>query len=122
MKKRLLEDIAEASDFPEWTPCAGFDKGLLVTDDLDFKPPAWDAIMAMVERRERASKNVPNCPECGTEQVQLINWRKPELEYKCRHCKHKFSKHAPEMVKLPDSTEFFKELASVQPMPNNILD
>ena len=104
MKKRLLEDIAEASDFPEWTPCAGFDKGLLVTDDLDFKPPAWDAIMAMVERRERASKNVPNCPECGTEQVQLINWRKPE------------------MVKLPDSTEFFKELASVQPMPNNILD
>jgi len=92
MKKRLLEDIAKASDFPEWAPCAGFDKGLLVTDDLDFKPPAWDAIMAMVKRRERASKNVPNCPECGTEQVQLVHWQTSNLRYKCRHCKHRFDR------------------------------
>lgn len=92
MKKRLLEDIAEASDFPEWIPCAGFDKGLLVTDDLDFKPPAWDAIMAMVERRERASKSVPNCPKCGTEQVQLVHWQTSNLRYKCRRCKHRFNR------------------------------
>lgn len=129
MKKRLLEDIAASSNSSLIKIImTGEEDDLEMRgkihgcDDLDFKPPAWDAIMAMVERREKASKNVPNCPECGTEQVQLINWRKPELEYKCRHCKHKFSKHAPEMVKLPDSTEFFKELASVQPMPNNILD
>ena len=92
MKNRLLEDIAEASDFPEWTPCAGFDKGLLIADDLDFKPPAWDAIMAMVSRREQASKNVPNCPKCGTEQVQLIHWQTSNLRYKCRHCKYRFER------------------------------
>ena len=78
--------------FLNGTPCAGFDKGLLVTDDLDFKPPAWDAIMAMVERREQSSKNVPNCPKCGTEQVQLVHWQTSNLRYKCRHCKHRFDR------------------------------
>lgn len=94
MKKRLLEDIAENADFPEWIPCAGFDKGLLVTDDLDFKPPAWDEIMKMVERREKAAKTAAQhpCPACGTIQVQLINWNTDILKLKCRRCYHKFER------------------------------
>lgn len=88
MKQRLREDIAETA-FPEWTPAAGFDKGLIKWAD-DYSPVNWDVVMAMVARREQASKNVPNCPECGTEQVQLVHWQTSNLRYKCRHCKHKF--------------------------------
>ncbi|AIZ02146.1 hypothetical protein VR20_088 [Escherichia phage vB_EcoM_VR20] len=68
MKQRLREDIAE------------------------YGIPDWNAIIKIVERRERASKNVPNCPECGTEQVQLTYWRSSPLQYKCRHCKHRFER------------------------------
>lgn len=108
MKQRLAEDIAETA-FPEWTPAAGFNKGLLKfienaeradlvqlgkihgCDDYS-QVPDWDMVMAMVRRRERASKRVPNCPECGTEQVQLVHWQTSTLRYKCRHCKHKFER------------------------------
>lgn len=48
--------------------------------------------MAMVSRREQSSKNVPNCPKCGTEQVQLVHWQTSILRYKCRHCKHRFNR------------------------------
>ena len=68
MKQRLREDIAE------------------------YGIPDWNAIIKIVERREQASKNVPNCPECGTEQVQLVHWQTSNLRYKCRHCKHKFER------------------------------
>ena len=90
MKQRLREDIAETV-FPEWTPAAGFDKGLINLAD-DYSPVNWDAVMTMVARREQASKNVPNCPECGTEQVQLVHWQTSNLRYKCRHCKHRFER------------------------------
>lgn len=108
MKQRLAEDIAETA-FPEWTPAVGVNKGLLKFienadgEDLvqlgkihgcdDYSQvPDWDMVMAMVRRRERASKSVPNCPECGTEQVQLVHWQTSNLRYKCRHCKHKFER------------------------------
>ena len=67
MKNRLREDIAETI-------------------------PDWNVIIKIVERREKASKNVPNCPECGTEQVQLVHWQTSNLRYKCRHCKHRFER------------------------------
>lgn len=99
MKKRLLEDIAASSNSSLIKIImAGEEDDLEMRgkihgcDDLDFKPPAWDAIMAMVERRERASKNVPNCPECGTKQVQLVHWQTSNLRYNCRHCKHRFDR------------------------------
>lgn len=99
MKKRLLEDIAASSNSSLIKIImAGEEDDMEMRgkihgcDDLDFKPPAWDAIMAMVERRERASKNVPNCPECRTEQVQLVHWQTNNLRYKCRHCKHRFDR------------------------------
>lgn len=108
MKQRLAEDIAETA-FPEWTPAAGFNKGLLKfikaedveaelvgkihgCDDYSQDIPDWNAIIKIVERREKASKNVPNCPMCGTEQVQLVQWRHNPLQYKCRQCKHKFER------------------------------
>lgn len=91
MKQRLAEDIAETA-FPEWTPAAGVNKGLIKWTDDYSQVPDWDMVMAMVRRRERASKSVPNCPECGTEQVQLVHWQTSNLRYKCRHCKHKFER------------------------------
>lgn len=96
MKQRLAEDIASASN----TGLLKFIKAEDVEAELvgkihgydDYSPVNWDAVMAMVARREQASKNVPNCPECGTEQVQLVHWQTSNLRYKCRHCKHKFER------------------------------
>ncbi|URY16070.1 thioredoxin [Shigella phage ESh36] len=102
MKKRLLEDIAASSN-------SSLIKIIMAgeEDDLEMRgkihgcddyssPINWDSVMVMVERRERASKNVPNCPECGTEQVQLVHWQTSNLRYKCRHCKHRFDREENE--------------------------
>ncbi|BBI57435.1 hypothetical protein KIT01_087 [Escherichia phage KIT01] len=96
MKQRLAEDIASASN----TGLLKFIKAEDVEAELvgkihgcdDYSPVNWDAVMAMVARREQSSKNVPNCPECGTEQVQLVHWQTSNLRYKCRHCKHRFER------------------------------
>lgn len=94
MKQRLREDIAAASN----TGLLNFIKGAELIgkihgcDDYSQDIPDWNAIIKIVERREKASKNVPNCPMCGTEQVQLIQWRHNPLQYKCRMCKHKFER------------------------------
>lgn len=98
MKKRLLEDIAASSNSSLIKIImAGEEDDLKMRGKIygcdDYSPPVnWDSVMVMVERRERASKNVPNCPECGTEQVQLVHWQTSNLRYKCRHCKHRFDR------------------------------
>ncbi|ANN86788.1 thioredoxin [Shigella phage SHFML-11] len=98
MKKRLLEDIAASSNSSLIKIImAGEEDNLEMRGKIygcdDYSPPVnWDSVMVMVERRERASKNVLNCPECGTEQVQLIHWQTSILRYKCRHCKHRFDR------------------------------
>ncbi|XAO17363.1 thioredoxin [Escherichia phage FL33] len=98
MKKRLLEDIAASSNSSLIKIImAGEEDDLEMRGKIygcdDYSPPVnWDSVMVMVERRERASKNVPNCPECGTEQVQLVHWQTSNLRYKCRHCKHRFDR------------------------------
>lgn len=98
MKKRLLEDIAASSNSSLIKIImAGEEDDMEMRGKIhgcdDYNPPVnWDSVMAMVERRERASKNVPNCPECGTEQVQLVYWQTSNLRYKCRHCKHRFDR------------------------------
>ncbi|AUM58557.1 hypothetical protein KNT81_gp214 [Proteus phage phiP4-3] len=50
----------------------------------------WEKVEEMVKRREDASKNIPHCPGCGTNQVQLVSWQYKDLKYKCRHCKMTF--------------------------------
>jgi len=46
-------------------------------------------VMADVDRREHLCRSSPNCPECGTEQVQIMLGTNP-AEWRCRHCKHNF--------------------------------
>ena len=97
MKQRLREDIAAASntDLLKFIKEAELDEVKLngkIHGCDDYSPVNWDAVTAMVHRREQASKNVPNCPECGTEQVQLVHWQTSNLRYKCRHCKHRFER------------------------------
>lgn len=38
----------------------------------------------------QAMKLQPECPVCGTKQVQLLNWYTQPVLYKCRHCKKEF--------------------------------
>ena len=98
MKKRLLEDIAASSNSSLIKIImAGEEDDLEMRGKIhgcdDYSPPVnWDSVMVMVKHRERASKNVPNCPECGTEQVQLVHWQTSNLRYKCRQCKHRFDR------------------------------
>ena len=97
MKQRLAEDIASASNtgLLEFIKAEDVEAGLIgkIHGCGDYSQVTdWDMVMTMVRRRERASKRVPNCPECGTEQVQLVHWQTSTLRYKCRHCKHKFER------------------------------
>lgn len=46
--------------------------------------------LQMADRREAAAKQMRPCPKCDSVQVQLVDWSKPLLKWKCRHCKHKF--------------------------------
>lgn len=48
--------------------------------------------LSMVERRERAAKQMKPCPKCGSMQVQLVDWRTDTLHHRCRTCKHKFTR------------------------------
>lgn len=77
MKKQLLEDMAEL---------------LGVTEDENGFTIDWASALQMVERRERAAKQVEPCPKCGTIQVQLTDWTTDNMKMKCRRCKHKFEK------------------------------
>lgn len=119
MKLRLLEDIDMATNhtlvkfidadtgikfvpkdeipepFPEWSPAAGMDKGL-ISEVLkeEFVPPSMAEMLKMVERRENAAKTAAKhpCPACGTIQVQLVNCDSDNLKLKCRKCFHKFER------------------------------
>jgi transposase-like protein len=44
-------------------------------------------------RLGRILKVHPNvqCEKCGTYQVQIVSYLEGDPEYKCRHCKFKFS-------------------------------
>jgi ribosomal protein L37AE/L43A len=55
----------------------------------------YSAMMEMVNRREQAAKSLTPCPKCETMQVQLVDWRRAQLKYKCRHCKHVWAKESP---------------------------
>lgn len=60
--------------------------------DEEFLTIDWSKVLEMADRRESAAKQVTPCPECGTNQVQLVSWDTSLLKMKCRHCKHKFEK------------------------------
>lgn len=65
-----------------------------MTDEFE-KIPIGELLqhgLVMVERRERASRQMKPCPECGSVQVQLVDWTTDILRHKCRHCKHKFTR------------------------------
>lgn len=38
--------------------------------------------------REKFGRTVKQCPECKTEQIQLVYINREGGNYKCRHCKH----------------------------------
>lgn len=47
---------------------------------------SFEAMVALVDRRERAAKQVKPCPSCGTVQVQLTSWFGRFAQWRCRHC------------------------------------
>lgn len=80
MKNQLMADIGE------WSPPAGFDKGVVVFDDSDTID--WTPVLEMSKRREWSKANAKPCPICDSMQVQLVDWSTDNLKLKCRHCKH----------------------------------
>lgn len=99
MKLRLLEDIDMSTNhglvkFIDDSSKIEFVQRDNIHDEEEFVPPAWNEIMKMVERRENAAKSAAKhpCPECGTIQVQLVNWTTDNLKLKCRKCFHNFER------------------------------
>jgi len=37
----------------------------------------------------------PSCPECDTDQVQLVEWAKVPATWRCRHCRHSWEWEPP---------------------------
>ncbi|QEG09466.1 hypothetical protein CPT_MyoSmar_017 [Serratia phage MyoSmar] len=50
----------------------------------------YDKMMELVNRREKACKIQPACPQCSTKQVQIIDWYTAKVKFKCRQCKCRF--------------------------------
>ena len=55
----------------------------------NFKQVMANALK-LAERREWLGKNAIHCPQCGTEQVQLVDHIVKPAQWKCRHCKYKY--------------------------------
>ena len=49
--------------------------------------------LRLADKREKACRSSPRCPVCAAEQVQLVDWIS-EIEWKCRHCGHKWNTRA----------------------------
>lgn len=88
MKNELKEDIDFGTWLEPWTEVE-LSKSRETCGSFEVD---WKAVLEMADRREAAAKQVSPCPECGTIQVQLIDWQTDTLKMKCRHCKHKFEK------------------------------
>ena len=88
MKNELKEDIDIGSNTKHW---AEVELSKSRETCGSFKVD-WESVLEMADRREDAAKQISPCPECGTIQVQLVDWSTDILKMKCRHCKHKFEK------------------------------
>lgn len=47
-------------------------------------------ILHGMDRQDFLYVRAPRCPECNTDQVQLIAGMEKPAQWKCRRCKHKF--------------------------------
>ncbi len=47
-------------------------------------------IPATTLRREKAAQHAIPCPKCGTDQVQLMQYFRDPLLWRCRYCRHKY--------------------------------
>lgn len=86
MNDQLKEDIDIDSNIKHWAEVE-LSKSRVTCGSFKVD---WESVLEMADRREAASKQVSPCPECGTMQVQLVNWFTPTIYLKCRRCKHKF--------------------------------
>lgn len=57
------------------------------TGKIGFSDNIIELALALSKRRMRICKQAPCCPECKTQQVQIIDCE-PLVTWKCRHCKH----------------------------------
>lgn len=65
---------------------AAFDK---IAEGLREAVCHAELLRTIFKRQDEVFGNVPKCPSCGNEQVQIIDWNKP-AQWKCRICKFKF--------------------------------
>lgn len=50
---------------------------------------------AIIDRQDHLCRHPPRCPQCNTEQVQLVAFKmQPPALWRCHLCKHRFS-HEP---------------------------
>ena len=55
---------------------------------------AYQGAALWAERRKELSRNVPPCPKCGSDQIQLVEWI-GGVKWRCRRCKHTYGGATP---------------------------
>lgn len=59
---------------------------------VDYEEPKYtDWIETLHKRQGLLYRNIPKCPKCDSEQVQLLRLNKP-ARWRCKVCKHRFEK------------------------------
>jgi NAD-dependent SIR2 family protein deacetylase len=48
---------------------------------------AYQGAALWAERRKELSLNIPPCPKCGSDQIQLVEWI-GAVKWRCRSCGH----------------------------------
>lgn len=56
---------------------------------------AVSASFDLMHRRIYLGRNMPKCPECSHEQVQLVRYDVAPARWKCRICNHRFMYEPP---------------------------
>ncbi len=46
--------------------------------------------LRLADRRVKLCSPSPICPECGAEQVQLVEWIELPAKWRCRECGHRW--------------------------------
>jgi hypothetical protein len=55
---------------------------------------AYQGAALWAERRTELCRNVPPCPKCGSDQIQLVEWVNG-VKWRCRSCKQTYGGASP---------------------------
>lgn len=59
---------------------------MIIIDEAD---DISDELLKSLNKRVELCKNVPPCPKCNSNDIQLVQWVS-KIEWRCRTCKERY--------------------------------